>query len=49
MTRRVLVSEELLKRLSEKCGFERYKLKLGRWILKEKIGELVGRKGEDEN
>lgn len=43
-----MVSEDLLKKLSEKCGLERYRLKLGRWILKEKIGELVGRKGKGE-
>jgi hypothetical protein len=46
VSKRVLVSEALFKRLCERGGLEGYRVKLGRWILREEIGEFVGRKGE---
>jgi len=48
MDKFIRVSEETLRRLSEgKAKYiEGYKLKFGRWILKEKVGELIGCKGE---
>jgi len=42
------VSEDLFKRLCERGGLEGYRVKLGRWILREEIGEFVGREGEGE-
>lgn len=46
MGKKILVSEALFKRLCEKGGLEGYRVKLGRWILREELGEFVGRKGE---
>jgi hypothetical protein len=46
VTKKVLVSEDLFKRLCKQVEFEKYKVKLGRWILKEEIGEFIGRKSE---
>jgi hypothetical protein len=46
VSKRVLVSEALFKRFCERGGLEGYRVKLGRWILREEIGEFVGRKGE---
>jgi hypothetical protein len=46
VTKKVLVSEDLFKRLCKQAEFEKYKVKLGRWILKEEIGEFIGRKSE---
>ncbi len=48
--RRVTVSEELLKLLSE--GRVRYvgkRIKLGRWVLKKRVGVFIGSKGEVKN
>lgn len=48
MAKPIRVSEETLRKLSEgKAKYvEGYKLKFGRWILREKVGELIGCKGE---
>jgi hypothetical protein len=48
VSKRILVSEALFRRLCEEGGLEGYRIKLGRWILREEIGEFVGRKGEAE-
>ena len=50
MGRRILVSEDVLKLLAE--GRVRYtgrRIKLGRWILKEKKGVFIGCKSEAES
>lgn len=48
MARFVRVSEETLRKLSE--GEAKYveepRLKFGRWVLKEKVGEFIGCKSE---
>jgi|GEM_PF-1758362 len=48
--RRILISEEVLKMLSE--GRARYagdaRIKLGRWVLGRKIGDFLGCKSEAE-
>lgn len=49
MSKKALVSEALFRRLCEEGGLEGYRVKLGRWILREEIGEFVGRKGEAES
>jgi len=46
--RKVLVSEDLLRRLCGQGGLEGCGVKLERWALREEIGEFVGRKGEVE-
>jgi hypothetical protein len=46
--RKVLVSEDLLRRLCGQGGLEGCRVKLGRRALREEIGEFVGRKGEVE-
>jgi len=51
LRRKVLISEEFLRMLAEgKVKYvEEEKIKLGRWILKEKIGDFIGCKGEVED
>lgn len=49
MSKKILVSEALFRRLCEEGRLEGYKIKLGRWILREEIGEFVGCKGEAES
>ncbi len=45
-SKKVVVSEELLKLLSEgKVRYSGYRIKIGRWILKEKKGVFIGSKG----
>jgi len=46
--RKISISEGLFKRLCERGGLEDYRVKLGRWVLREEIGEFVGREGEGE-
>jgi len=50
MGRKVLISEEFLRMLAE--GKVKYvkegKIKLGRWILKAKIGDFIGCKSKTE-
>jgi len=47
-TRRILISEDSLEILTEGKikNVEKRKIKLGRWILKEKIGEFIGYKSK---
>jgi hypothetical protein len=42
------VSEDLLRRLCGQGSLEGCRVRLGRWALREEIGEFVGRKGEVE-
>ncbi|MCC6059343.1 MAG: hypothetical protein LM563_03760 [Thermofilum sp.] len=49
MGRRIPVSESLLRRLLEQAGLENRKLKLGRWVIKKRIGEAVGRESESKS
>ncbi len=50
MPPKVLISKELLEMIAEGKVKrpEKRRLKLGRWILKEKIGVFIGSKSEDK-
>jgi hypothetical protein len=49
MSRKVLISEDFLKKLLKLSGFEGRRIKLGRWVLKEEVGEVIGRKSEGKS
>jgi len=46
--KKVSISEDLFKRLCGRQDLEGYGVKLGRWVLREEIGEFIGREGEGE-
>ena len=46
--KKISISEELFKRLCGRQDLEGYGVKLGRWVLREEIGEFIGRESEGE-
>jgi len=48
MARKILISEEALRKIAKgKIKYTGKKIKPGRWILKEKIGDFIGSKSKD--
>jgi hypothetical protein len=48
LTKRILVSEELYRKISRQVGLGEYKLKLGRWVIKREVGVIIGCTGKDQ-
>jgi hypothetical protein len=49
VSKKVFVSVDLLKRLLKQAGLENKRVKLGRWVIKRELGEVVGRESKVES
>jgi len=49
VSKKVFISIDLLKKLLKQAGLEDKRLKLGRWVIKRELGEVIGCESKIEN